>query len=220
MILGTAAVSTAPHGCPHPARQCNGDKICHEIKSCFIPQKHSTSHPESRTPLILFKLKDSSELPDSVWFLKAHAYFKQLDVKRNTSTGFAFDYICLNLSLREASVEPGKKRPRCHPWQLGECSRPDSPRLALQNPHESSHLLAHRQGARHGPAPSLVSSPLLLRKAKGFPLANCSGCLHYSWIFGDFFFPSPNLCHCLGSVPGFWLYLLLPLLEIPFCVIA
>lgn len=109
-----AVVSTAPHGCPHPTHQCNRDKICHEMESHFIPQKHSSSCPESRTLLILFKLKDNSELPDSVWFLKAHDYFKQLDV-RSTSTGFAFDYICLNLSQHEAFGELGKKRPRCHP---------------------------------------------------------------------------------------------------------
>lgn len=181
-----AVVSTAPHSCPHPTPQCNGDKICHEMKCRFIPQKHSASRPELRTLLILFKLKDNSELPDSVWFLKAHDYFKQLDVRR--STRFAFDYICLNLSQHEAFGELGKKRPRCHPWQLEEHSGPDSPQLPLQNPSESSHLLAHHQGTCHGPVPTPVWSPLLLCKAKGFLLANSFGCLHYLGIFGDFFF--------------------------------
>lgn len=170
-----AVVSTAPHGCPHPTHQGNGDKICHEMESHFIPQKHSRSHPESRTLLILFKLKDNSALPDSVWFLKAHDYFKQLDV-RSTSTGFAFDYICLNLSQHEAFGELGKKRPRCHPRQLEEHSGPDSSQLPSQNPSESSHLLARRQGTHHGLAPTLVSSPLLC-KAKRFLPANSFGCL-------------------------------------------
>lgn len=155
-----AVVSTAPHGCPHPTRPCHGDKICHEMKSHFIPQKHSTSRPESRPLLILFKLKDNSELPDSVWLLKAHDYFKQLDVRRSTSTGFAFNYICLNLSQHEVFGELGKKRPPCRPWQLEEHIGPDSPQLPLQNPNESSHLLARRQGARRSPAPTRLPCPI------------------------------------------------------------
>lgn len=192
------------------------------MKSHFIPHKHSTSHPESRTPLILSKLKDNSELPDSVWFLKASDYFKQPDVRRSTSTGFAFDYNCLNLSQHEAFGELGKKRSRCEPWQLEEHSRPDSPRLSPQNPNdESSHLLARHQGILHSLAPTPVSSPLLLWKTKGVLGANRFGCLHYSGISGDdFFFSLPKLVSLPGellknSVPGFWFYPLLKLLKIP-----
>lgn len=144
-----AVVSTAPHGCPHPTRQCNGASICHEMKSHFIPQMHSTSRPESRTLLALFQWKDNSELPDSVWFRKVHDYFEQLNVRRSTSTGFAFIYMCLNLSQHEAFGELGKQRPRCHPWQLEEQSRP---------PESPWELPPPRMPSGHVPRPCLITS--------------------------------------------------------------
>lgn len=86
------------------------------MRSHFIPQKPSTSHPKSRTPLILLELEDNSELPDFVWFPETCDYFKQLHVKRSANTGFAF--ICLNLSQHKALGELGKKRAQCYPWYL------------------------------------------------------------------------------------------------------
>lgn len=60
-----------------------------------LNQKHPTSHPAAmRTPLTLLKSNDTSELPDSARFIKAHVYFKQIDVSRGTSTGFTSYYTC------------------------------------------------------------------------------------------------------------------------------
>lgn len=174
------------------------------MRSHFIPQKPSTSHPKSRTPLILLELEDNSELPDFVWFPETCDYFKQLHVKRSANTGFAF--ICLNLSQHKALGELGKKRAQCYPWYL---------RVPF-------FLFSAESQRELSPLPTLSGcTPWPCAKQQIWlitPTPEAKGVLLIITLdVWGLLFLLPKLTQLKTTVSGFPLYLLLQLLKKPSC---